>query len=79
MSTNKLEITSQDIIAMLGFESRKIAASVDHYAAGSPLPHPRDLQAVIDRMSELNAALMQEAEVAEIAARAEAGMKVELV
>lgn len=77
MTNRPIEFTTQDIVASLGFEAQRIVAAVNHYAGGYPLPHPSELQAVIDRMAELNGALLAAAEP-KVEAIAGGGMKVEL-
>lgn len=52
-----LNFTPQDVLASLGFEAQRIANSVAQHSAGAPFPDPNALQAVLDRMNELNFAL----------------------
>lgn len=48
----------QDVLAAIGFEAQRIANSVAQHSAGAQFPDPKALQAVIDRMTELNTSLI---------------------
>jgi hypothetical protein len=59
------QFTPQDVLAAIGFEAQRVANSVAQCSAGAPFPDPTALQAVIDRMSELNKSLIHVAATAQ--------------
>lgn len=59
------QFSPQDVLAAIGFEAQRIANSVAQHSAGAPFPDPKALQVVIDRMTELNTALIHAAATAE--------------
>lgn len=58
MKSDNINITAQDILASIGFEAQRIAAAIAQHAVGYAFPPPDSLQKHIDRMNNLNQALI---------------------
>ena len=58
MPKSNLSFTASDIAGALQLEAKRIVVAIDAFAAGAPFPSAQSMQAVIDRMSELNETLL---------------------
>ena len=64
-TVKSMSFTPQDVLAAIGFEAQRIANSVAQHSAGAPMVDPKALQAVIERMGELNATLIHVVSIAQ--------------
>ena len=53
-----LKFNASDVAGALQLEAKRIVMAVDAYAAGAPFPSAQSIQAVIERMDELNQTLL---------------------
>jgi len=58
MSKTSLKFNASDVAGALQFEAKRIVMAVDAFAAGAPFPSATGIQAVIERMQELNETLL---------------------
>jgi hypothetical protein len=54
---DNLELSHLDVLAIIGFDAQRVVAAVQAAASGF-MSAPRDLQAIIDHMSAMNAYLL---------------------
>jgi hypothetical protein len=52
--SSEVQITKQDLIAMIAFEAQRIVSASQLYAAGHPMPSPLVLKGIIEKMAGLN-------------------------
>lgn len=53
-----LKFNASDVAGALQLEAKRIVMAVDAFAAGAPFPSAEGIQAVIERMLELNQTLL---------------------
>ena len=58
MSKKEVKFNASDVLGALALESQRIVSAADAFAAGAPFPAASQIQAVIDRMQELNDVLV---------------------
>ena len=58
MSKTSLKFNASDVAGALQLEAKRIVMAVDAYAAGAPFPSAQAMQAVIERIAELNETLI---------------------
>ena len=58
MTKNKLAFNASDVAGALQLEAKRIVMAVDAFAAGAPFPSAQSIQAVLERMMELNETLL---------------------
>jgi hypothetical protein len=58
MSRTSLKFNASDVAGALQLEAKRIVMAVDAFAAGAPFPSANSIQAVIERMMELNETLI---------------------
>ena len=58
MSKTSLKFNASDVAGALQLEAKRIVMAVDAFAAGAPFPSAEGIQAVIERMLELNQTLL---------------------
>ena len=56
--TTGIKFNASDVLGALALEANRIVAATDAYAAGAPFPMASQIQAVLDRMGELNEVLI---------------------
>ena len=78
MSKTTLKFNASDVLGAICLEAKRIVLAGDHFAAGASFPEASKMQAVIDRMHELNDVLLQYERTAR-ALEAEAQAKESLV
>ena len=55
---NSVKFNASDVAGALQLEAKRIVMAVDAFAAGAPFPSAQSIQAVIERMAELNETLI---------------------
>ena len=58
MSKASLKFNASDVAGALQLEAKRIVMAVDAFAAGAHFPSAQSIQAVIERMAELNETLL---------------------
>jgi hypothetical protein len=58
MTKSKLSFNASDVLGALQLEAKRIVMAADHFAAGAVFPSAQSIQAVIERMQELNETLL---------------------
>jgi hypothetical protein len=55
----KVNFNASDVLGALALEAKRIVMAADHFAAGSTFPDADQIQAVVERMLELNEVLIE--------------------
>lgn len=58
MTKTPVKFNASDIAGAMQLEAKRIVMAIDAYAAGAPFPSAQSIQAVIERMAELNESLL---------------------
>jgi hypothetical protein len=58
MSKNSVKFTATDILGAIRLEASRLVVATDHYVAGATFPEASSMQAVIERISDLNGLLL---------------------
>ena len=57
--SSKINFNASDVLGALSLEAKRVVMAADHFAAGASFPDADQIQAVVERMLELNEVLIE--------------------